>query len=199
MTSPGCIILAAGSSSRLGQPKQLLPFRGETLIRRSAKAALQCGCSPVAVVLGSGTEAIQTELQSLPVIMVPNPDWQKGMGTSIFAGLMALIENKPGLESLILLVCDQPRVEPATLQGLIQLHETTHLPIVASRYAGTLGVPALFHRSCFLELLALPASSGAKPVIETDRTRVAEFDIPEGRIDIDTPADQAALRAECSA
>ena len=188
------VILAAGESSRLGQPKQLIQFRGKTLVRRVVDAASEAGCQPILVVLGSETETelvqgISSELKNTGATIISNPNWKGGIGTSIRAGVQHLIEIAPGVEATVLLACDQPFVNRAVIEGLITLHHETRKPIVAARYAGTLGVPALFDRSRLQDLLGLDDFAGAKSIILSNRDQVAEFPFPEGEIDIDTPED----------
>ena len=182
----GAVILAAGSSSRLGRPKQLLLHEGQTLVRRTTRAALAAGCEPVVVVLGSEREKIATELVELAIEIVRNEQWQRGMGSSIRAGVKAA----SGCDAVVLLACDQPYVSAALLQRLIATYEKTQTPIVASAYAQTRGVPALFARSFFPALLSLGDEQGAKAIIAAaPATEVAVIDFPEGAIDIDTPQD----------
>ncbi len=204
------VILAAGESSRLGQPKQLIQFRGKTLVRRMVDGASEAGCRPVLVVLGNSNrtslpgsargeareheidlvEAISSELKKTGATIVANPNWKRGIGTSIRAGVQHLIEIAPGVEATVLLACDQPFVDRAVIEGLITLHHETRKPIVAASYAGTLGVPALFDRSRLQDLLGLDDSAGAKSIILSNRGQVAEFPFPEGEIDIDTAEDR---------
>jgi len=187
------IILAAGESSRLGQPKQLIQFRGKTLLRRTVDAASEAGCQPILVVVRSETElvqAIRSELKNTGATIIGNPNWKGGIGTSIRAGVQDLIEIAPGVEATVLLACDQPFVDRAVIDGLITLHHETRKPIVAASYAGTLGVPALFDRSRLPDLLGLDDSAGAKSIILSNRDQVAEFPFPEGEIDIDTAEDR---------
>jgi len=187
------IILAAGESSRLGQPKQLIQFRGKTLLRRTVDAASEAGCQPILVVVRSETElvqAIRSELKNTGATIIGNPNWKGGIGTSIRAGVQDLIEIAPGVEATVLLACDQPFVDRAVIDGLITLHHETRKPIVAASYAGTLGVPALFDRSRLPDLLGLDNSAGAKSIIFSNRDQVAEFAFPEGEIDIDTAEDR---------
>jgi len=146
------IILAAGESSRLGQPKQLIQFQSKTLVRRVVDAASEAGCQPILVVLGSETDTelvqgISSELKNTGATIIGNPNWKGGIGTSIRTGVQHLIEIAPGVEATVLLACDQPFVDRAVIEGLITLHHETRKPIVAARYADTLGVPALFDRS----------------------------------------------------
>ena len=185
----GAVILAAGSSSRFEQPKQLITFRAKSLVRRVIDAALEAGCSPVVVVIGSESERIVGELQKTKAMSVENEDWQKGIGTSIRRGVQGLMNHASGSDAIVLLVCDQPFVNAQTIRNLINLRDQTKKTIVASRYADTMGVPALFDRSLFEELLSLGDEAGAKSIILRSPQRVAECEFPEGAVDIDTRED----------
>ena len=191
--SIGAVILAAGGSSRFGQHKQLIPFRGKTLVRRIIDAARAAGCSPVVVVIGSEDEKVRRELDHTNVVTVKNDRWQRGIGSSIRCGIAGLVENSPDVEASVLLVCDQPAVDEGVIERLMALCETTGKSIVASSYADTLGVPALFTRSLFKELLSLGDNTGAKPIILLSRERVAALPFFEGQIDIDTREDLEKL------
>ncbi len=195
MRKIGAVILAAGASLRLGRPKQLIEFKGTTLLRIAVEAALGAGCQPALVVLGSDRsmhDAARRILAGTKADILPNEHWPRGLGTSLRAGLEK-IASLPHVEGTLVLVCDQPFVSAEIIAALISLQETTHKPIVASSYGGTIGVPALFDRTCFHELLALPDDQGAKPVIQRDPGRVATLPFPAGAIDIDTSADYDAL------
>ena len=198
MAKVAAVILAAGGSSRFGKPKQLIELRGKTLLGRILDSATEANCSPIVVVIGNALLEVRKQLETTNVTIVENENWRLGIGTSIRAGLRKLIDNAPTLEAVVLLVCDQPFVEARTIARLITLREKTKRAIVASRYANTLGVPALFGRSCFQELLALDNATGAKTVILSNRERVAEFPFPEGRIDIDTLDDYEKLLSASS-
>jgi molybdenum cofactor cytidylyltransferase len=189
----GAVILAAGGSSRFGQPKQLLPFRDKTLLRTIINAACEAGCSPVVVVIGSNGEKIHGELTQANVVEVGNANWQRGIGSSIRSGVQALIDHAPDVEATLLLVCDQPAVNARLLERMIATHVATKKEIVASSYTDTVGVPALFDHSLFEELLALGDGSGAKSIILQNPERVAQFAFPEGAIDIDTREDWEKL------
>ena len=191
----GAVILAAGGSSRFGQPKQLLPFRGNTLVRTIVNAACEAGCSPVVVVVGGDGEKIHPELAHAKVMEVRNANWQRGIGSSIRSGVQALTDHAPDVEAILLLVCDQPAVNARVIEALIAMHETTKKEIVASSYADTVGVPALFNRSFFERLLSLGDEAGAKSIILQNPERVAQFPFPEGAIDIDTWEDWEKLNA----
>jgi molybdenum cofactor cytidylyltransferase len=187
MRTVAALILAAGGSSRLGQPKQLISYRGETLVSRAIRTATDAGCAPIAVVLGGSGAEIARELQGTSALIVQNNDWELGLGTSIRAGVLSLLSSEPELDAIVLLTCDQPLLEPTTVSGLIAEQERSGKPIVASHYAATLGIPALFTRSVFGELLALPDDSGAKPLIAAHLTDVASVAFEDGALDIDTP------------
>ncbi len=189
----GAVILAAGGSSRFGEPKQLIPFRGKSLVRHIIDEACEAGCSPVVVVIGSEGEKLHRELDRTNVITAQNHQWKRGIGSSIRCGIQALINNAPDVEASVLLVCDQPAVDARVIERLIALRETTGKSIVASSYADTLGVPALFDRSLFPELLSLGDKAGAKSIISRNRNRVEEFAFSQGEVDIDTWEDWAKL------
>ena len=191
----GSVILAAGGSSRLGQPKQLILFRGKNLLCRVIDAAREGGCSPVVVVIGSDGQRVARELEQRNAISVENKRWQRGIGSSIRTGVQGLIDHAPDIDAIVLLVCDQPAVNEDTIRNLIMLREQTNKSIVASSYANTLGVPALFDRSFFPELRSLPDEAGAKSIILRNRERVAQFEFPEGKIDIDTAEDWEELKS----
>ncbi|MEZ5427150.1 MAG: nucleotidyltransferase family protein [Pyrinomonadaceae bacterium] len=190
----GLILLAAGESRRMGSPKQILRFEGETLLRRAARAAVESDCRPVIVVLGAGAEILRNELERLPVEIAVNRDWPDGMGGSIRAGLERLLEIDVEVEAAIITVCDQPAVSAGVIGRLIEKYLKTGALIVASAYARTLGVPALFDRRIFSELKELPPGSGAKMLIERYSAEVVSVPFPEGAIDIDTPEDYRRMR-----
>ena len=196
MQNVGAVILAAGESSRFGAVKQLVQFGGTTLVRRIVDAAREATCSPIVAVTGSENEKVSAELRSTTALVVENSEWRRGIGSSIRAGVNAIIDGVANVDAIVLLVCDQPFVDAHVIRKLIALHYETRKPIVAARYANTLGVPALFGSFCFDELLALNEESGAKSIILRERSRVAEFAFPDGKIDIDTPNDYEKL-ASC--
>jgi molybdenum cofactor cytidylyltransferase len=135
MPNIGAVILAAGESSRLGQPKQLIQFRGKTLVRRIVDAAREAGCSPKVVVIGSDKDKMARELEQTNTVIVENVNWKNGMGTSIRSAVQHLIDIAPNVEASVLLVCDQPFVDSRTIEQLIALREKTKKAVVASNYA----------------------------------------------------------------
>jgi molybdenum cofactor cytidylyltransferase len=189
MNKAAAVILAAGGSTRMGQPKQLLPWQGQSLLRRAVDAALGAGCHPVVVVLRPAAERLRLELSGIPVTLVENAEWELGPGTSVQAGVGAI-----GLaDAVVFLVCDQPLVDAVHIHQLINAHQTTGLPMAASEYGGTVGVPALFGREYFAALMELTPATGAKQVLLRNRDLVVAVPFPAGERDIDTPADYERL------
>ncbi len=186
---PAIVILAAGVSSRMGQPKQLLKIEGETMLMRIAKIAVSTSCHPVIIVTGAYQELIQSSVQNLPVTLVHNADWKQGMGTSVVKGMEKLLEMKPDVGAVILLLADQPLLNRQLLDTLIQTYQISGKPIIASLYKSTQGVPVLFDRDLFNELLQLPANAGAKKLLHTYKDRVETVAFEHGELDVDTPED----------
>src|SRR6478736_1784073 len=187
--SVAAVVLAAGGSARFGKPKQFVFFQGEAFIKRIVAAAIEAGCAPVVVVAGEDSARITSELTGFTVTVAMNPDWSSGVGSSIRVGVQRAMDLEADLDASLLLSCDQPFVTAAVLAQLIQVRLTSGKPIIASAYATTLGIPALFDRSCFPDLLRLKEDSGAKKIILARPDDVASFDFPSGEIDIDTAAD----------
>ena len=192
--SIGAVILAAGASSRMGKPKQLLEYGGQTLVRRAALAAQKAGCNPVVVVTGAHAEALEKELHGLNLRTANNPEWESGIGSSIRAGIQAVVEANNKVTALVLMLCDQPHVSSDVLSRLITAYRETGRGIVASSYGGTFGVPALFGKAFFPELVGLESGAGAKQVIQRHLPQVHLLPFPQGEIDIDTPEDFARLQ-----
>lgn len=192
-SSVGAAILAAGASTRFGQPKQLAIFRGKSLVEHAAATAISAGCTPVIIVAGDHANEIKTAVGALDCLVAPNPEWREGIASSIRSGLQHALAHDRDLTAILFLACDQPLVRPEDLRGLIELQRTTGKPIAASTYAETLGIPALFTREFFPDLLALSGDRGAKELIRAQREEVAVFPLPAGAIDIDTASDYQRL------
>jgi molybdenum cofactor cytidylyltransferase len=183
------VILAAGRSERLGRPKQLLPHRGRTLLRHAVDCARDGGCDPVIVVLGAAAESVRSEFDDGQVVLVTNEAWREGIGSSVRAGVEAVVQGSSETRAVLLLTCDQPRITARLVRRLRQRFEAGDTRIVACEYAGTVGVPAVFERSLFPELLALSGAVGAKPLLETHAASLARLPWPDGVVDIDHPED----------
>lgn len=189
MARVAAIILAAGGSSRFGKPKQLVQFDHQSLVRRIVNEARDAHCWPAVVVTGNARDEVERELAGTAATIVHNTNWKRGIGSSIRTGVRYLIDIAPEIDAVVLLVCDQPSVDANIIRQLIALRKKTQKPIVASGYAKTLGVPALFDRGCFEELVALDGDSGAKTIILSNKERVAELPFPDGAVDVDTEVD----------
>ncbi len=188
--SVGLIILAAGASVRLGQAKQLLKFDDQTLIFKMTRAGLRSVCFPVQVVLGANYFQVLREIENLPVYIDINTDWSKGMSSSISFGLKKIIQAYPHLDAVIIMVCDQPYVTAQTINDLVFKYVQSDSRIVASSYNGLLGVPALFDKSLFSDLLQLSGDAGARKLIKQfDPRFVQNVPFEQGKIDIDTYED----------
>ena len=192
-TKTAIIILAAGSSSRMGRPKQLLPFKGVPLIQHIASAALASNLGSVLVVTGAAGEEVQTALKNHAVSPVYNKSWQEGMGSSIACGMKAVADYEPECEKVILCVCDQPFVDAHLFSRLFEKSKTTGKGIVACEYACTVGTPVLFRSSYFDRLSALTGDAGAKSIVKAHGTDLATIPFADGDWDLDTPADYATL------
>lgn len=186
------VILAAGASTRLGRPKQLLPWQGKTLLQHAVQTALTIATQPV-VVTGCNADQLAAGLNHTQVHIVFNPDWEQGIASSIRYGLQALLDRTPAPDQVIFMVCDQPFVSAELLLDLINERQKSQRSIVASSYAGTLGIPALFDKSMFPQLLDLQGDMGAKKLIQGHPDEVAFVEFPQGNIDIDTELEYEKL------
>jgi molybdenum cofactor cytidylyltransferase len=190
------IILAAGSSSRMGQSKQLLPVNGQPLLMRTVKAVLAADLSSTIVVLGSNEERHRKLLQHLPVEAVFNPDWENGIGSSLKAGLEHALHKDAALDGVVILVCDQPLLSGKNISNLLATYTKTGKPVIASRYAGVPGVPAFFSKSYFDQLKRVADQEGAKKIILQNPADVAEVEFLGGEVDLDTMKEYQDFRAK---
>lgn len=186
------LILAAGNSSRLGSPKQLIEFEGKTLIERITETALSIS-EEVLIVLGGNLELISPKLERFEhtISTIINPDWQQGMGTSIRLGVEKLAHKS---DLILILLSDQPFISKVLLQNILHTHANSQNPIVACVYNNALGVPILFSKSVFSELLKLSGDKGAKSFLHLFEDKISVIDFPEGITDIDTIEDVQKLK-----
>ncbi len=190
----GLIILAAGASVRYGASKQLLSFNGETFLRRIVRESIESVCQPIVAVFGADAQNLNRHVEEFAVHTIENKDWKKGMGTSISVGIEKLLEVDREVGGAVITVCDQPFVDSRVINQLVKSFYEKQSLIVASRYAKTLGVPALFSRRLFSELAALKNSGGAKELIKRFSAETAAVDFSEGAIDVDTSEDFRRLK-----
>jgi molybdenum cofactor cytidylyltransferase len=182
----GGILLAAGGSSRMGRPKQLLVYKGKTLLRRATETLLNSACDLVVVILGAEVERSKNDIEDLPVRTVLNENWQTGMSSSIRGGLEYLLEIQPDLSAVVITLCDQPNITSSHIDQLTEKFRETGNEIVAAAYGNTVGVPALFTKRFFNELLGLEGDKGARNLIKANANVLSTVPIPEALFDIDT-------------
>ncbi|MCB9294209.1 MAG: nucleotidyltransferase family protein [Lewinellaceae bacterium] len=189
-TKTGFILLAAGASTRMGQPKQLLRYQGESLLQRTLRIARETPFRPIAIVLGARAGEMEAELESPEALVVHNSAWATGMGSSVATGLEALLRAEPELDAACFVLVDQPYLTAAHLLELHrQMEQHPEKWGAASAYDNTLGVPAIFRKALFPELLQLHGQKGAKPVIGKYMDQLIAVPFPQGQVDLDTPED----------
>ncbi len=195
-TSIPAIVLAAGASTRLGQPKQLLRLHGaqETLLEHTLRVARDAELQPVYVVLGAQAEAIAAATNLQGATVLHNAEWPEGMASSIRCGLRAVQSKMPEAAGVLLLVCDQPALTSEHLRAMLAAHQAEPEAIVASHYAGANGVPLLAPRALFADLAALTGDRGARALLRETALRMVEVPFPRGEWDMDTIADLSAER-----
>ncbi|AEI51117.1 nucleotidyltransferase family protein [Runella slithyformis] len=194
MNNIGIILLAAGESKRMGSPKQLLDIDGKSLLRRTAEVALATDCYPVVMVIGANKAQIAPEIIDLPLTVIDNPMWHEGMSSSVKMGLAGLYMTYKDVDAVIMLVCDQPYLSVSLLERMIDVYRTKKPPIVACKYGEEVGVPALFDRKLFEELLTLSGDKGAKPIVMNHLDEAYLVTFEAGSVDLDTPEDYEAFQ-----
>jgi len=185
----GLIILAAGSSSRLGKPKQNLIYQGKTLLQKAIDAGQSSVCQPIVVVLGANLGLIRPTIENKPITIIQNEDWQEGMASSIRVGIKGIQNSAPNISSVILMLCDQPFVDAAILNGLVKSNADNYAGIAGCAYNDTIGPPVIFDSAYFDELLLLKGQEGAKKLLFKYIDKVAAIPFSLGKIDIDTIED----------
>jgi molybdenum cofactor cytidylyltransferase len=186
------IVLAAGGSSRMGQPKQLLPIDNRPMVRYVTEAVAASDLEQVIVVTGAHARAVEAALTGLPVELVRNVSWSKGMSSSMRSGLRAL---RPAVQAVLVVLGDQPGLTATLLQSLVARYRATRAPIVVPVYRGRRGNPVLFDRALFPELLAVQGDQGGRAIVirHQDRMEHVEVDDPAVVMDVDSPRDYDGL------
>jgi molybdenum cofactor cytidylyltransferase len=181
----GAVVLAAGASRRFGTPKQLQTLAGEAWVRRTARLAVQSGCSPVVVVTGAQAPHVARALKGLPGVRpVHHPGWHEGMGSSIAAGIREFYTD-PAVRGALLLTCDQLALDSRILRRLIDAFDGEPLRTVACRYAGTVGIPVIFGCGWFERLAELSGDRGAKEFLLKKPEWLIDIEWPDGAADRD--------------
>jgi molybdenum cofactor cytidylyltransferase len=192
------IVLAAGRSTRLGRPKQLLLVHGEPLIRHTLRRVLVSSLDQVILVVGHEADDVRDTVADLEVKCIFNPDAAAGQSTSVRAGLAALSSD---VEAAVFILGDQPGIDPGVIDALVAAWRTSGAPVAAPRYEDRMGNPVLFDRRVFPELAALEGDTGARPVVRAYHDSSGLHVVPvagHAPPDVDTEADYAALIATIS-
>lgn len=190
--STGLVILAAGASTRLGRPKQLLEYRGQPLLQHLIDLADQTICNPSLVILGSGAEEIKERIDSKSLEVIENPEWEEGIASSIRFGLSYLGEKNPDVKHVLFLLSDQPYLTIDVINELLKL-KGANKSITACEYNDQVGVPAIFSHHFFEDLMRLEGDSGAKKIILQNMDYVSMVPFVGGEMDIDTEEDYERL------
>ena len=188
------VLLAAGSSTRMGRNKLLLPLDGDTVVRRAIKVARDAGLDPVIVVLGHDSSRIEEEIDDLGCRTVFNPDHETGIHTSVRAGVAGLADEA---DAAIVMLPDMPFVTAAMLTTLVERYRSSHAPLVISRYGADVNAPPmLYDRQLFGELSVMQRRCG-REVVQRHRDEAVEVEWPESALsDLDRPEDYDRIRAE---
>ncbi len=188
------VVLAAGSSARMGRNKLLLDLGGETMVRRAVRAAIGAGVDQVVVVLGHDEPLVRAELAGLPCTPIVNPDHAQGAGTSVRTGVRQVAA---GADALVVVLADMPYVTAEMIATLVARYRETRAPLVASHYGAVQAPPTLYDRALFEELLSIPGERCAKQVVRRHEPEAAVVSWPESALrDVDVPADYEGVRAD---
>jgi molybdenum cofactor cytidylyltransferase len=191
-TSPVIVLLAAGESRRYGDIKQLIEIDGQSMVRRVARMALEQGV-PVIVVTGAHAEQVEAVFDDLPLQIIRHAGWQDGMGSSLAAGIRGVEASFPQASAALLCLADQPLLEAALFQTMLQRHGEAPDRLLVTEHDGISGPPVLFPRDCFAALTALSGSRGAHALIEREAARVERFAAANAG-DVDSPQDLQRIR-----
>ena len=196
----GGIILAAGGSSRFGQTKQLLDWKGKPFIRAVAITAIESGLSPVVVVTGANAEKVESAVKDLDVRIIRNPDWKNGQASSIKAAIEALpvppsfardisatSKEFADVGGAIFLLTDQPQVTTSILRALVQRHAEGLFPILAPMVMDRRANPVLFDRDTFADLMTLEGDVGGRGIFHKHRVEYLPWHDDRLLLDVDTP------------
>lgn len=191
----GTVILAAGASKRMGEPKQLLKWGDSTLLEEAIKKALQLKTDEVIVVLGANYIGIKSAIKQYPITILNNTDWQEGLGKSIAYAAKHINASTPGLKGVLFVLADQPFVSVTYLNDILRVFKTCKSKIVATKYSGNkVGVPVVFDSFYLPELEKLTGDNGAKSILKTHQDMLKTLTPDFENKDIDTKTDYKELK-----
>jgi len=194
------IVLAAGESSRYGQAKQLLDWKGEPFVRVVSRRALEAGLSPVIVIIGANAEQVEATVKDLNVKIVMNTDWKSGQASSIRAGVSFLtptpLPTGAGIGAAIFLLADQPQITVSILRALVEKHAEGLFPIVAPMVLDRRANPVLFDRVTFPDLLSIVGDVGGRAIFHKHRVKYLPWHDDRLLLDVDTPQNYERLIAD---
>ena len=188
------LILAAGNSSRLGKPKQLLPVGSEVLLTHQLRTWSRCGADHTFVVLGSRAEQLRALVDEDAVRVVINPEWRSGMGSSLVSGVQNILLEIPDAQGILVVLVDQYRLAPRMLSELLRIGRGSN-KLTAAHYNRRAGVPAFFPKRYFAQLLAIPPQQGAKFILQKCRSEMIRYPLPAAAFDVDTPEDLVQFKS----
>jgi molybdenum cofactor cytidylyltransferase len=189
----GVVILAGGSSSRLGQPKQLIKYRNKALLQNIIDHSQVLSFASKVLILGAHAEEIKKKINTGEFKVFINEQWEEGIASSIRKGVICSLENTPELQHILFLLSDQPFVTSQLLQELLDVHTKQGKAITGCKYHDTTGVPAIFSKQLFQELCLLKGDRGAKVLIKKYPGKVATVSFDLGSVDVDEPDDYTKL------
>ncbi len=187
--------MAAGESSRMKGIKQILPWKGSTLLVHTLKTLLRVQKEHLFMVLGANSELIKTEseLASKPVTLLKNERWQNGLGSSISFGIDYVLKQQHRFDGILICLADQPLLTSAYYTEMLALFKMSSVPIVATKYPNKSGVPAIFSRELARELIHLDQDYGARYLMSKYKDKMIVLDAGGQIVDIDTPETYTAL------
>jgi len=188
------LILGAGGSSRLGQAKQLLSFGVSTMLNRIVDVALQSKVGNIYLVLGASYDEVKASIKDTSVHVIHNKNWEKGLSTSIVAGVNEILQQAPSTQGILIMLGDQILILPTHINQVVQVFLAEKCDIVYADYKSDYGPPAIFGIKTFNELLSLEMDQGAKKIIKSGMYKIKSVNIPEGKYDIDTTSDYEQIK-----
>ena len=192
------LILAGGQGSRIGAIKQLLPWKDSTLLENAIKQATSSNVQDIIVVLGSYAAEIRSKIRDDQVQFIENPDWEKGLGTSISSGVKHIQKSKTNAKGIMVLLADQPLIDTEYINKMLDTFDKLSNGMVTTNYGNREGVPAIFGQQFFQELQSLNQDFGAKELIKKNKHINVSLN-PEGKeLDVDTIEDYNILLKEQS-